>query len=82
MQITALENDVPARFTMAGAEVNDLVRGADDAGFVFDDDDGISQVAQLRDDFDQAPGVAGMEANAGFVEHVECVHQPRAETGG
>ena len=67
---------------MAGAQVNDLVRCADHAGLVFDDDYGVARIAQLREQADKAFGVAGMQADARLVEHEERIHQASAKTGG
>ena len=66
---------------MAGTKIDDLVGGAHDVGLVLDDDDGVSLVAQALEDFDEAVGVARMQADAGLIEHEERVHQTRAEAG-
>src|SRR5207247_2246125 len=49
--VSALENKLPARFAVAGAKVNNPIGGPNDAGFVFDDNNRVSQVAQLFQDF-------------------------------
>ena len=67
---------------MAGAEVDDLVRRAHHAGFVFDDDDGVAGIAQLLEDADEPFRVARMQSDARFVEHEQRIHQARAEAGG
>jgi hypothetical protein len=53
-----------------------------DRRLVFDDDDRVSAVAETVEDPDEAVGVAGMQADGGFVEHVEGVDQAGAEAGG
>src|SRR2546430_6371171 len=67
---------------MAGAKVNDLIGSADHARFVLDDQNGVTQVAQLLEDFDESVGVARVQSDAWFVEHIERVHQARAEASG
>ncbi len=61
-----------AEFACAGAEVEEMVGGADDVGVVLDDEDGVAEVAEVLHDADELGGVAGVEADAGFVEDVEC----------
>src|SRR5207237_7946340 len=81
-RIRALENNVATRLAVARAEVNNPVRRANDAGFVLDDDDRVSQVAARLQTFDQSARVARMQADGGFIEHVERVDPPRAVAGG
>ena len=71
--------EVAAEFAGAGAEVEEMVGGADDVGVVLDDEDGVAEVAEVLHDADEFGGVAGVEADAGFVEHVECADEARAE---
>ncbi len=78
----SLEDDGAAGFATAGAEFDNLIGDADDAGFVFDDDDGVAGVAQAFEDAGEALGVAGMEANAGFVEDEQGVDEAGTEAGG
>ena len=82
LRVSALEHDLAARGAVAGAEVNDLVRGADHAGLVFDDHDGVAGIAQLLEQADQAFGVARVQADARLVQHEERIHQAGAQAGG
>ena len=59
-----------------------MVGGADDVGIVLDDEDGVAEVAQGFEDADELGGVAGVQADGGFVEHVERADETRAERGG
>ena len=43
---------------------------------------GVAQIAQLMQDADQARGVAAVQADRGFIQHVQRAHQPRAQRGG
>ena len=54
----ALEDDLAAEFSGSGAEVQDVVGGAHDVGVVFDDQDGVAEVAEFVEDADQARRVA------------------------
>jgi hypothetical protein len=49
----AFGEDVAAEFARAGAEVEEMVGGADDVGVVLDDEDGVAEVAQLFEDADE-----------------------------
>ena len=64
-------HEATSEFAGAWAHVEEFVGGADDVGVVFDDEDGIAEVAEVEEDADQFGGVAGVEADGGFVEDVE-----------
>jgi hypothetical protein len=59
--------DVAAKLARAGTEVEEMVGGADDAGVVLDDEDGVAEIAQGVEDADELGGVSGMEADGGLV---------------
>ena len=59
-----------------------MVGGADDVGVVFDDEDGVAEVAEVMEDPDQAFGVTGVEADGGFIEDVTSADEAGAEAGG
>ena len=71
----------PAR-TRAGADVEDVVGGADGVLVVLDDDHGVAQVAQAAQGGDEPVVVALVQADAGLVEHVQHARQPRADLRG
>ena len=74
--------DVAAKLARAGAEVEEMVGGADDGGVVLDDEDGVAEIAQGVEDADELGGVAGMQADGGLVQYIECADQARAERCG
>ena len=74
--------DVAAEFARAGAEVEEVVGGADDVGVVLDDEDGVAEVAQGVEDADELGGVARMQADGGLVEYIERADEARAERCG
>ena len=78
----ALGEQLAAELAGAGAEIEQMIGGAQNVGVVLDDQDGVAQVAQLFEDVNQARGVAGVQADGRLVEDIERAHQPRAERGG
>ena len=80
--ICSLENDLAARGAMSGAEVHDLLGGADHTGFVFNHDDGVAREAKLQEQADKAFGVTRVQADTRFVQDEERIDQAGAETGG
>ena len=68
-----------AVFSGAGAEVENAVGGAHDVGIVLDDEDRVSQVAQVVQDLDQPMRVAAVQADGRLVEHIERADQARSE---
>ena len=69
-------------FAGAGTKVHDVVRGHDGVGVVFDDEERVAEVAQAFEDFDQAVGIARVQANGRLVEDVERADQAGAERSG
>ena len=76
------EEELAAEFAGAGAEVDHVVGGGDGVGIVFDDEDGVAEIAQALEDFDEALGVARVQADGRLVEHVERADEMRAERRG
>jgi hypothetical protein len=74
--------ELAAEFAGSGAEIEEVVGGADDVGIVFDDEDGVAEVAEVFHDADELGGVSGVEADAGLVEDVERADETGAEAGG
>ena len=65
--------------TRSGANIDDIVGGADRVLVMLDDDHGVADVAQAPERFQQPLIVALMEADRGLVEHVEDARQPGAD---
>ena len=78
----AAEDEFAAVFAAPGADVDEVVGGADDGFLVLDDEEGVALVAEAVHDVDEASDVARVEADAGFVEDEERVDQGGAEAGG
>ena len=62
-----------------GPDVHDPVGRPDRLLVVLDDQDGVPQIAQPRQRLDQPPVVPLVQADAGFVQHVQHAHQPGAD---
>ena len=74
--------ELAAELAGSGAEVEEVVGGADDVGVVLDDEDGVAEVAEVLHDADELGGVAGVEADGGLVEDVEGADEAGAERRG
>ena len=74
--------ELAAEFAGAGAEVEQVVGGADDVGVVLDDEDGVAEIAEVVQDADELGGVAGVQADGGLVEDVERADEAGAERRG
>ena len=65
-----------------GAEFENVFGGADDGFIVFNHEDSVAGGAKFTEEIEEASGVAGVEADAGFVEDKEGAGQTRAEATG
>ena len=74
-----LGDDLAAELACAGADVDDVVGGADRALVVLDDDHGVADVAQALERADQLLVVALVQADRRLVEDVENADQARAD---
>src|SRR5690606_9346516 len=77
----ALKHDMSAAAAGLGSDLDDVIGGADHGLVVLDDDHGVTGVGEGADDTDQAVDVAGVKADAGFVEDEERVDERSAEAG-
>jgi len=64
-------DEVPAEAAGAGAEIDDVVGPVDGVFVVLDDEDGVAEIAELGERVEQPVVIARVEADGGFVEHVE-----------
>ena len=78
----ALGDDMAAEAAGAGAEVEDIVGVADGVFVVFDDEDGVAEIAQPYESLDEAGVVALVQADGGLVEDVEHAAEARADLRG
>src|SRR5262249_6445067 len=74
-----LGDDLPPADSRAGAEIDDVVGGADRVFIVLDDDDCISLIAKLNETGQQLVVVAGMQADRRFVEDVDDSDEAAAD---
>ena len=75
-------HDAPAVPPRARPDVDDVVGRAQHVEIVLDDEHGVAQVAQAAQHLDQPRVVGGMQADGGFVEHVQHAGEPGAEQRG
>ena len=66
----------------AGADVEHVVGGADRVLVMLDHDDGVAEVAQALQGFEQARVVALVQADRGLVQHIEHAGQAGADLRG
>ena len=62
-----------------GTQVHDPVRFADGFIIMFNDQNGIAQVAQTFERFQQSCIIAWMQPNRRFIQHIQHADQPRAD---
>ncbi len=77
-----LGQDLSAVASGPRAHVDHMVGPGDRLFVVFDDDHRISQVAKVKERFEELPVVPGMESDGGFVEDVEDSREPGPDLCG
>ena len=78
----AFSNDVTALRACTGTELHEPVRRAQQPFIMLDDEHGVAEVTQALEGADQTLGVRRVQADAGFVEHVEHSGQARTNLRG
>ena len=66
----------------AGADLDQMVGGADGVFIMLDDDDRVADVAQALERRNHFHVVFGVQSDARLIEHVEHAHQSGADLGG
>ena len=66
----------------AWAEFENIFGGANDGFVMFDNEDGIASSAEFAEEIEEATGVAGVEADTGFIEDEERAGEASPETVG
>jgi hypothetical protein len=69
-------------FTRARPEVDQVVGRANRLFVVFDDEDGVAQIAELAERRQQPPVISLVEPDGRLVEHVEHAGQLRSDLRG
>ena len=78
----ALRDDISAVRAGAGADVDQIVGGADAVFIVLDHDDGIADGLQTLERADQPGVVALVQADGRLIEHIADADQPAADLRG
>ena len=75
----AFSDDAPAVLARAGSQVHHPIGGPDRVIVVFDHQDGVAQIAQILQRFQQAAVIAGVQPDRGLVQHIQHAHQTRTD---
>ena len=78
----AVEHDLAAAFTWPGAHVDEAVGGEHHGGVVLHHHQGVAGVAQALHGLHDAIHVTRMQADAGFIQHKQRVHERGAQRRG
>ena len=80
MRIRPGKCDTPAGFPCARAQVNDVICFGHDLGIVLDDDDGITEFAQILQNSYEPGSVAAVQTDGRLIEHIDCPYQAGTQT--
>ena len=78
----ALGHDLAAVDARAGAEIDDMIGGADRVFVMLNHDHGVAEIAQALERDQQAVVVALVEADGGFIEDIEHAGEAAADLAG
>ena len=78
----ALRDDAAAVDACAGAHVDHVIGGADRVFVMLDHEHGVAEIAEPAERLEQHVIVALVQADAGFVEHVEYAGEAAADLAG
>ena len=67
-------------FTRPWTQIDNMIRRFHHVRIVFHHDDGVAQIAQLKQDADQAGRIPAVQPDRGFIQHVTRAHQTRPQT--
>ncbi len=77
----SLGDDLPAVLAGSRTQVHDPVRFADGFVVMFDDQNGVAQIAQTFERFQQPCVIAWMQPDGWLIQHIQHADQPRANLG-
>src|SRR5690606_4229207 len=78
----ALGDDAPAMHAGTGADIDDMVGGADRILVMFDHDHRVAEIAQAHEGAEQTLVVALVQSDRGFIEHVHDADQSCTDLAG
>jgi hypothetical protein len=76
----SIPNQLTAVLAATGADINQIISGANDLFLVLDNEQRIAFVAQVMHYAHEPANVAGMQTNAWFIHDEEGIDQRRTET--
>src|SRR5690348_2021290 len=74
----SLRNEIASRIASAGTQIDDKISAANGVFVVLDNQDCVSQIAELLQRAEQTIVVAGMQADGGFIQNVKNAAQTRS----
>src|SRR5581483_5453150 len=78
----SLGRDLAAAVAGAGAEIEKIIRRANNLAIVLDDDERVAQVAQVLERLQEPAIVARMQSNSRLIEDVEHAGEAAADLAG
>ena len=68
--------------TCARAKLDEVICTAESFLIVLDEDEGVSEVAKMEEEIEEAGVIGGVEADTGFIEDIEDAGEAPADLGG
>ena len=68
--------------TCARSEFDEVVSASERFFVMFDEDEGVSKVAEMKEEVEESRVICGMKTDAGFIEYVEDSSEAAADLGG
>src|SRR2546427_9511459 len=75
-------DNLAAIFPGPRSQIQNTVGGPHDIRIVLDNQDRVSQIAQVVQDLNQAMSVTAMKSNGGLIQHIECSYQAGTQRRG
>lgn len=74
--------EVASFVTCARSKFDEVVGAAERFFVMFDEDERISKVAEMKEKVEESRVIGGMKTDAGFIEYVEDSGEAAADLGG
>ena len=78
----SIKHHLPTPLTWTWPHVHNAVRRQHHRRVVFDHHQGVAGIAQAQHGFGDAVHIAGVQTDAGLIQHKQGVHQGGAQGGG
>ena len=77
----ASRHNFPAKAPRAGAHINQIIGGAHGVFVVFHHQNGVAQIPQIAQGFQQTVIIPLMQPNGGFIQNIQNPAQPASDLG-